>query len=168
MKQNNELPIHTEERACFAAAKQGDINRVTAFIERYGVDAPVDGGTCLHQAVFNGQYALVSFLLKSGANPDALYENQVTPLIAAIDRMHWDIARLLVRQGANVNLKDAQNNSPLSKTIFFYHGQDELIKLLLSRGADPFQDLLDGYRPVDLAESMKLHHLLELFNKHKP
>ena len=167
LKQNKDRPNRAEERACFMALEKGDIDTVKDFINQYGVDAPVDDGTCLHQAIFHENYELVNFLISAGANPDALYENRITPLIAAIDLKQWDIATLLVEKGANVNLKDGASNSALSKAIFHYNGDDKLIKLLLSKGADPFQDLLNGYKPIDLARSMNLTEILKLLTNEK-
>jgi ankyrin repeat protein len=166
-KQNKTKPSYAEERECFVALQKGDLGKVFAFVNKFGVDAVVDGGTCLHQAIFTNNENLVKQLLESHANPNALYENRVTPLISAIDLHHWSIAKLLVLNGANIDQKDALNNSPLSKAIFHYDGQDEFISLLLSKGADPYLDLLNGYRPIDLAKSMQLQGLLELLNKEK-
>ena len=163
LKQNKK-PDYNEERDCFMAIKNNNLEKLSAFINNYGVDAPVDDGTCLHHAIFNNNLRLTKYLLDKSANPNALYENRITPLIASIDLNFWDIAKVLIENGADVNLKDEKNNTPLSKAIFHYEGNPDLIKLLLSMGADPYQNLAEGYTAVDLAKSMRLTDILDLIN----
>lgn len=158
-------PDYHEQRDCIRAIKNQDIEKLAAFINKYGVDASVLNGTCLHQAIFNNNYLAVKFLLDHQANPDALYENNITPLLASIDLNFWDIATLLIQYAADVNLKDGQNNTPLSKAIFHYKGDPLFIKLLLAKKADPHLNLLDGYTAIDLAKSKNLKDILEIIDK---
>jgi ankyrin repeat protein len=166
LNQNQDKLYKQEARDCYNAIKNNDLAELARYAEKYGVDAPLEDGTCLHQAIFNNNYPTTEYLLKASADPDALYDNSVTPLIAAIDLKFWDITGLLVKFGADVNLKDGKNNSPLSKAIFHYRGDAGLIQSLLLRGADPYQELIDGYTPMHLAESMGLKGMmLQLIDK---
>jgi len=157
-----------EMKDCYLAIKNNKLDQLARCVEKYGVDAGYDDGTLLHQAIFQNNIEAVKYLLSASANSNALYDQSVTPLIAAIDDKRWNIARLLIENGADVNLKDANNNSPLSKAIFHFDGDASLIEMLLRHGADPYQDLLNGYTPMDLAKSKKLANMMQsLIDKNK-
>ena len=156
------------ENRIYSAIKNNDLQDLSDFITQYGVNAPVDDGTSLHQAVFNNKVEIVKYLLDKKADPDALYKNGYTPLIEAIDRQYWEIARLLIQYGANVSLKDEKHSSPLYRAILRFNGDTSLIKLLLKKGADPWEELVQGYTPMNLAQEMGIKPLLlDLINKTK-
>jgi ankyrin repeat protein len=62
-----------------------------------------------------------------------------TYLHYAADRYSVDAARVLLEQGAEVNAQDAYGNTPLARAVYrSKHGtQLELIRLFMTRGADP-------------------------------
>jgi len=150
-----------QNKDCYQAIKDNDLKKLARFVEKYGVDANVEAGTCLHAAIFQNNVGAAAFLLEASANPNSVYNHSTTPLLAAIDERNWNMAKLLIEKGADVHLKDPKNNSPLSKALFHFEGDTSVIELLLSRGADPYQNLLDGYTPMDLAKSMKLTAMMQ-------
>jgi len=157
-----------EERKAYWAIRNNDLEGLAYFINRYGVNAPVEEGTALHQAAFHNKLDAAKLLLENAADPDALFKNSFTALAASIENKHWEIAELLISHNADVTLKDEKNNSPLCQAILYYSGNTRLIELLLKKGADPFQELIRGYTPMNLAQSMGLESmLLELINKTK-
>jgi ankyrin repeat protein len=168
MKKEKYLLLMRNEAIVYRAIKDNDLPQLAAFINQHGVNAPVDEGTCLHQAVFNNNISVVKFLLDKKADPNALYKRGYTPLIEAIDRQYWVIARLLIQYGADVTLKDEKNNSPLIKAILRFNGDTSLLELLLKKGADPWEELVPGYTPMNLAQNMGIKPLLlDLINKTK-
>ncbi|KAG4095964.1 ankyrin repeat-containing domain protein [Neocallimastix lanati (nom. inval.)] len=56
-----------------------------------------------------------------------------TPLIYAIDRGSFDLVKLLVENGADVNKKNEDNNTPLYYSI--YNKKPKIIEYLLNQGA---------------------------------
>ena len=58
-----------------------------------------------------------------------------TPLRAASWRGHVEAVEILVKSGANVEVKDRLGNTPLICAAI--HGHHEVVKLLLNAGADP-------------------------------
>ena len=156
------------EAIIYRAIKNNDLKSLSDFINQHGVNAPVDDGTCPHQALFRNNIDAVKFLLEKKADPNALYKQGYTALIEAIDRQYWVIARLLIQYGADVTLKDEKNNSPLIKAILRFNGDNSLIELLLKKGADPWEELVPGYTPMNLAQNMGIKPLLlDLINKTK-
>ena len=97
-----------------------------------------------------------------------LYDDDVTPLIAAIDLKLWDIAKQLIDAGADLNKQDKKGNTPLSKAIFNYTNDNSFIKLLLDKGADPHKELIKGFTAIDMAVNFKLNDVAGLLKKTKP
>src|SRR5436853_6261323 len=111
MKKKKYLLPMRNEALIYTAIKNNDLQQLAAFINQNGVNAFVEDGTCLHQAIFHKNIEAVKFLLDKKADPNALYREGYTPLIEAIDRKYFEIARLLIQHGADVTLKDEKNNS---------------------------------------------------------
>lgn len=96
--------------------------------------------------------ACIAPLLQAGASIDAATPKGLTSLLLAIINGHYDVAYALVEAGANVNLNDDTNRSPLYAAVDFNimresnrpspdvfgntHTAFELIELLLAKGAD--------------------------------
>jgi len=106
------------------AAKTGDVERVKNLL---AIDKSLmaardkDGSTPLHCAVWKGHQPVVEQLLKSGADVNALNENDhwgTTPLHAAAHANQAAIAQLLIDHGAEVNAKDREGRTPMFHTTF--------------------------------------------------
>ena len=99
---------------------------------------------------------LAEFLIRNGA-----YLNRqtlgLTPLHLAILRNHCHIARLLIRHGADVHLRDHDGNSPLNYAITSEHGVDpDLVQLIMQGGHQPTEGdrrLLAGRLPEIVVSS---------------
>lgn len=74
-----------------------------------------EGTTALHHCVINDLKELASLLLSHGANPNALIpDSQVSPLTIAALEKNLDMARLLMRYGADPQLKTREGSTPVS------------------------------------------------------
>lgn len=88
----------------------------------------------IHDAAASGNLELVKQLLRN--NSDLLNQRDVktrTPLQYALINRQTEIARYLIEQNADVNLKDKDDDSPLHYTGIF--GNLEIAELLLAKGA---------------------------------
>ena len=71
------------------------------------------GCTALFRAVgFNNSPAVAQWLLKAGANPNALNDLGATPLHHAVEYGYADSAKILVAAGANPDLAAAKGQTP--------------------------------------------------------
>lgn len=120
------------------AAKHGDIPSIKTLLESDPklIDArDTDGSTPLHCATWKGQIEAAEFLVKSGADVNAVNQNDhwgTTPLHAAAHANQAKIAKLLIDNGANVNAKDMEGRTPMVHTTF--HKAKAVAKLL-----EPFE-----------------------------
>jgi len=74
---------------------------------------------------------------------------QVTPLHAALDRGHLDIARILLQHGADVRCEGIQRQTPLH--IASRQGYVDIVEMLIDRGADPDAKTSWGETPLFIA-----------------
>ena len=76
------------------------------------------------------------------------------PLLEAVDRGDFQVARAMVESGAPVNQATEFGRAPLGAAIATNAGTDDgvrLVRLLLARGADPNRRLETGERPLTKA-----------------
>ncbi len=71
------------------------------------------GFTALHYAAREGCSACVQSLLAAGADPDAEDPDRETPLLLALQNMHFDTSAVLVKGGADLDKWDIFGRSPV-------------------------------------------------------
>ena len=113
---------------------------------------PAGGFTPLLYAARKGCLDCVKALLKAGAMKDLADPDNITPLLMSVLNFNFDIAALLIRQGAEVDRWDTWGRSPLYAAVDLNTlpvggradrpSPDEttglsLIELLLNAGANP-------------------------------
>lgn len=122
----------------FEAVRRGDIADVRSRLDRKPKLVHVFGKTGLtplHMAVYKSHIEICKLLLANGADVNSRGKKkarQVTPLHCAKERC---VAELLLRAGAEVNLKDWRGWTPLSMAARECDSAD-LCELLLEKGAD--------------------------------
>jgi uncharacterized protein len=165
------------------AAREGDLESA-ALLVGAGADVNAiagDGKDALGLAIFNGNYELGSFLIDSESNVNQADTQGFTPLFWAVDRRNMETApnfpwmvttdplpliRKLLNAGANPNA--LVNNTPRARMragsprIVFatalmraaFSADLELVRLLLSYGADPRMISSDGETMVEAAAGL--------------
>jgi ankyrin repeat protein len=120
-----------------------------------------DGFAPLSLAVFFGHLETVNALLAAGANVNNTSQEsmKVTPLASAGAANRNDIARILIKHGADVNAKAANDFSPLHEAAAT--GNLELAALLLENGADVNTKSTEGKTPLDYAQEHNRAEMVE-------
>jgi ankyrin repeat protein len=169
------------------AAREGHVDLARVLVNaRADIDAGAgDGKTALAMAIFNGNYAVASYLVDSKADVNKADAQRFTPLFWAVDRRNMETApncpwmvtldplpliRKLLDAGANPNA--LVNNTPRARMregsprIVFatalmraaFAADLELVTLLLDRGADPSIISRDGETMVSAAAGLAFIH----------
>ncbi len=111
-----------------------------------------DGRTALMHAVINRNHDLAGLLLQMEANPNLQDAGRWTALHFAAQEDDASMVGLLLQGGAEVDVKDDNGNTPLWRAVFDSQGKGEVIRLLLSHGADKHAANDHGVTPAELAE----------------
>jgi len=89
----------------------------------------------LHEAAESGDLAEVKRLIAQGADVNASDGDEVrTPLLAAADGGHAEVVKLLLKNGAKVDMGDSYGYTPLYYAI--WSDDEAAVKSLVSSGAD--------------------------------
>lgn len=143
------------------AAKAGHVDLIRALIGAGACvnDKDGDGRTALMLAVKANSASAVDELLSAGADVEAhLNAESWTSLHAAAEDSHAGVVRVLLKHGANVHAKDAENDndSPLHVAVrqAGMEGALEIVKALLRHDADEEARNDNGLTPVSVVGSM--------------
>jgi ankyrin repeat protein len=109
---------------------------------------------------------MVAFLLSKGADATIASDYGLTPLIEALSEGHVGVARLLLEHmgGQGLNTTDNEGRTALHQAAFW--GYDEVVSLLLAKGADPNITALDGRTALAFACATSRWRVVLLLAKH--
>jgi ankyrin repeat protein len=106
------------------------------------------GFTALHYAAREGCSPCVDNLLKAGADPDSEDPDRETPLLLALENMHFDTSAVLVKGGADLDKWDLFGRSPV------YMAADVSTLPLKGNGAMAVLPSADKLSAVDVGRMM--------------
>lgn len=139
-------PLH-----CAIMGKQNDIVR---FLLTQHADINIKdarGTSPLNYASSLGLKDIVMLLIENGVDVKNDKDNTGgTPFLHAVFQENYEIAKILIMNGSNVNAKGYMDITPLHLALS--RGHKKLIKLLLENGADVnSQEKTEGVTPLHLA-----------------
>jgi len=123
----------------------------------------INGETALHVATGLGYSNIVRLLLSQGADPNiASYTDvgHMTPLLKASEQGRLDIAEMLVKAGADLDVRNRNGQTALILAIRNSHSA--IAKFLVSAGADLEQRDLAGCNAGFYAKQLELTELVDL------
>lgn len=156
-----------------AAAGANNLELVRLLLEK-GADPNVKDGagfTALSQATGSGARSapLVKLLLDRRVAVDPVCIDSVemmkngpigigrlTPLHLAVGQGNYSTVELLVNAGANVNAADIRGMTPLMIAIATDRADARIVRLLLSKGADPKKKSVKGETALDWARKYRV------------
>ncbi|PWS28559.1 hypothetical protein DHW03_01500 [Pedobacter yonginense] len=128
-------------------------------------DFSSDGFTPLGLACYFGHEELARFLVLKGADVNLASKNgfNVFPIHSAVAANNFDIAKMLLDNGAYPNVCQKAGLAPLHTAAQL--GNIELIILLLEHGAEVSLRMEGGKLPADLAAEKGFHEIAEILRE---
>ncbi|OLD13041.1 MAG: hypothetical protein AUI50_01565 [Crenarchaeota archaeon 13_1_40CM_2_52_14] len=153
----------------FEASTLGKLDHTKSLIDRTPSLASAyspDGFAIVALTAYLGQKETTEYLIGKGADVNAVARNPTgfTALTGAVANNHTEIAKLLVKRGAQVNYRYEGGFSPLMAAS--EHGNVELVNFLLANGADPNAKTGDGNSPMSFAKKGNHVGIMEALKKH--
>lgn len=110
-----------------------------------------DGFTPLSLAAFFNQTETAKLLLENGADPNlqATNPSKVNALHSAVARENYELCKLIIDYGIDVNATQMQNVTALHSAA--HRGNLDIVRLLVENGADTGIKMDDGQTALDLA-----------------
>ena len=124
-----------------------------------------DGFHPLGLACFFGHLEAAEYLIRAGASINTPSNNELnaTSLQSAVTGGHAPIVKMLLKNGAQPNVRGRGGATPLHAAAA--NGDTESIQLLILAGADLHIRSNDGKRPVDLAEEKGHRRAAEILKR---
>jgi ankyrin repeat protein len=123
-----------------------------------------DGFTPLGLACYFGQFEIARYLVLKGADVNQHSNNgfRVFPIHSATAGNYTDIARVLIENGANVNVRQQAGATPLHSAA--QNGNLELLILLLEHGAETDVRMEGGKLPADMAREKGFAEIADILS----
>jgi ankyrin repeat protein len=158
---------YLDEISLFEAAAAGKFDVVAHLLYTQADsvnDYADDGFTPLGLACYFGQFEVARYLVLKGADVNLPSNNgfHVFPIHSAAAGNYTDIVRMLVANGANVNVKQQAGATPLHSAA--QNGNLELLILLLEKGAATEARMEGGKLPADLAREKGFTEIAEILS----
>jgi ankyrin repeat protein len=155
---------YLDEIDLFEASAAGKFDAVAHLVYSHpeAINAYADDGfTALGLACYFGQYEVARYLVLKGADVNLPSNNgfNVYPLHSAAAGNFTQIARMLIENNAQVNVKQQAGVTPLHSAA--QNGNIDLLIMLLEHGADVGIRMEGGKLPADLAREKGFEEIAE-------
>lgn len=156
---------HADDINLFEASAAGKFDVVAHLLYNHPEavnDYAEDGFTPLGLACYFGQFEVARYLVLKGADVNQPSNNgfHVFPIHSAAAGDYTDIARMLIDNGAKVNVKQQAGATPLHSAA--QNGNLELLIMLLEHGAETNTRMEGGRLPADLAREKGFTEIAEI------
>ncbi|GAB2298353.1 hypothetical protein Dimus_032421 [Dionaea muscipula] len=121
----------------------------------------------VYQQVIERNVEAIKSLRSDGAGLEWMDKEGKTPLIVAcMDSGHYLVAKTLIELGANVNAYRPGRHAGTPLHHASKRGLDQMVRLLLSHGANPFLTNDDCQTPLDVARAKGFSNVVRMIEGH--
>jgi ankyrin repeat protein len=141
------------------------VQMVDESLDEFSFDGGANGAFPLYYASLGGFYDLAEHLV--GKHPEHINARGglvVAPLVAALFRKDFKVAKLLHQYGADVHVRDEYERTPLHSACA--QGSMDIVEWLLNHGADVDAQGIHGYRPLHHAAESGHLHICQMLIEH--
>ena len=163
--------IHGEHvPALHVAAANDNVEAAKILIShgaKFDVRDTVDNDTALIYGIRDGKFRVAELLLKTGADPNLTDRRGFAPLHIAVARNDAKLVQCLLDHGAAINVR-THSDGKTSLVIAAVAGFEEMVEILLSRGADPSIVDSGGKSPLERAVECHRTGVAEILKRVSP
>ena len=150
--------IHGEHVPALHVAASNDHVEAAKILISHGakidVRDTVNNDTALIYGIRDGKFRVAEFLLEAGADPNLADRRGFAPVHIAVARNEVKLVQRLLDHGAAINVRTySDGKTPLM--IAAAAGFEEMVEILLSRGADP--SIVDSAGKSSLERAAECH-----------
>ncbi|MFN8394881.1 MAG: ankyrin repeat domain-containing protein [Bacteroidia bacterium] len=143
-------PVEMEMAPFYFAVMHDYTDLVTKMIA-HGADVNASGpnGTPLHEAAENGNAPLTRLLIAGGASPNRGNDLGETPVFLAVEHGHWEVAEILARHEADLDIPNRLGNTFLHELA----GRNDSVAIRKACALHPDPDVQNmiGETPLHVA-----------------
>jgi ankyrin repeat protein len=148
------MGVTMSEQDLLRLVRTAQVDRLADVLTLQNVNThDLSGYSLLHIAARNLNFEAARLLVTRGADVNATDPEKNTPLHYATDRNHLPLAQLLIEAGAEPNPRGRYGMTPLYWAISHPAINWDLVRYLLSHGADPWLQGDNGSSAMDVAVS---------------
>lgn len=141
-------------------------DEVIKLLERFDTEIMLVEGTALNHAVNYQREGIVRKLIERGANVNALYDGDYTPLMSTVERQNKVLIKLILEQNVDIDYTDRYGNNALMKAVNTF--DLDIVKLIVEAGGDPFTSKNKvNYSAYNAAVDMGASEIVKYFEELK-
>jgi len=163
----NSKVINEEREKFFVKCREGNLKEIQKYIGLYPdfiYDRDANGQTCLLFGAMSGNSAVVEYLIRKGADINAINKDNSSLLHAAAFGGNLELARFLVDdKGFDINKQNINDVTPLHFAVFW--AKKDIVEFLINKGANLYLKDKKGHIPYDFTSYIRNQTPVEVWLK---
>ncbi len=124
------------------------------------------GSNLLHYAISGGKFDIATFLINNRINVNYINLDGQTALHLICVNQNLDVAKELLKKGADINLRDKYGNNAMWTAVFNCKGRNyEMVELFMTLNPDIMTKNNAGRSPLDFAMQVGNEKLINILLK---